>query len=54
MRLLGVRVLHEAMDLVEYMPQYTSYPQVTFMSLLTKGHIEMVKLVGFATHMANG
>lgn len=54
MRLLGVRVLLGAMDLGEYIPQYASYLQVTFVSLLTKDHIEMVKLVGITTHLANG
>lgn len=51
---LGVRVLIEAMSLADYMPQYADYPQVTFVSLVTKCHAEVVKLARIVTHLAKG
>lgn len=48
-----MRVLLEAMGLAEYIPQYESYTQVTFMSLLTKGHTEVVELVGIGPHLSH-
>lgn len=47
-----MRVLLRAMDLAKYMPVYASYSEITFVSLLTKGHVEMVNIVGIATYLA--